>query len=237
MPKPFNVFISYSHDDIMLRKELDKHLSILKDKNIINVWTDNDISPGTEWEAQIEQQLDQAQIILLLVSADFLSSSFCQSREMAKAIARHNANTARVIPIIVRQVLWDIAEFAKLQALPRGSDNRPLPVMSWTQRDEAWTNVAQGIYDIAKELEQKENIVRAKRKRSLPKPQGPSRQLTLFISSPADVAEERQIVHHVVQMLNQDDAIGAQAQISIVSSDDSTSLSNGSSGYKALRKV
>lgn len=228
MPKPFNVFISYSHDDFALRKELDAHLSTLKDANIINVWTDSDISPGTEWEAQIDQQLEQAQIILLLVSADFLSSSFCQSREMAKAIARHNANTARVIPIIVRKAFWEITKFGKLQALPLSSDNRPLPVMSWERRDEAWANVAQGIYDIANELEQKEHVVRTNRKQRQPESSDPRRMLTLFISSPVDMAEERQIVHHIVQQLNQDEAIGRQAEIAIASSDERASLDNGS---------
>lgn len=156
MPKPFKVFISYSHDDIALRKELDKHLRILKDENIISTWTDSDISPGTEWEPQIKEQLNNAQIILLLISANFMASKFCRSVEMTKAIERHNANTARVIPIILRPVLWEIAPFGKLQALPLFSDNRPLPVISWPQRDDAFKNIALGINAIADELEQKE---------------------------------------------------------------------------------
>jgi TIR domain len=156
MPKPFSVFISYSHDDIALRKELDKHLSLLKDEKIISVWTDSDIRPGTEWEEQIREKLNSAQIILLLVSSNFLASSFCRSVEMTKAIERHKANTARVIPIILCPVLWEIAPFGKLQALPLASDNRPFPVTSWVQHHDAWKNIALGIYDIANELEQKE---------------------------------------------------------------------------------
>ncbi len=156
MPKPFNVFISYSHNDMALRKELDKHLSILRDEQIISTWTDSDISPGTEWEAQILEKLKQAQIILLLVSADFMASSFCQSVEMTQALERHKANTARVIPIILRPVFWEIARLSQLQALPLSAENRPLPVISWSQHDDAWTNVARGIYASALELEQQE---------------------------------------------------------------------------------
>ena len=159
MPKPFNVFISYSHEDIALRRELDKHLRTLKDAKIINIWTDSDIMPGTEWATQILANLNSAQIILLLVSADFLASSFCQSVEMTKALERHDANTARVIPIILRPSFWEIAPFGKLQALPLAADNRPLAVTSWPQRDNAWTNVVQGIYTIANDLEQKERGV------------------------------------------------------------------------------
>ena len=156
MPKPFRVFISYSHDDMALRKELDKHLRILKDENIISTWSDSDISPGTEWEPQIRKQLNDAQIILLLVSADFMASEFCRSVEMTKAIKRHKANTARVIPIILRSVLWEIPPFGKLQALPLFSDNRPLPVTSWPQRDDAFKNIVLGINRIADELEEEE---------------------------------------------------------------------------------
>ena len=155
MPKPFNVFISYSHDDIALRRELDKHLRTLRDAKIINIWTDSDIMPGTEWRTQILDNLNNAQIILLLVSADFLASDFCQSVELTEALKRHKANTARVIPIILRPTFWEIAPFGKLQALPLTANNRPLPVTSWSQRDDAWTTVVQGIYAIANDLEQK----------------------------------------------------------------------------------
>src|SRR5262249_49254579 len=151
MPKPFNVFISYSHNDTALRRELDKHLRTLKDAKIINVWTDSDIMPGTEWETQIRANLKSAQIILLLVSSDFLASEFCQSVELAGALERHKANTARVIPIILRPAFWEIAQFGKLQALPHTSDGRPLAVTSWSQRDDAWTNIVQGIYATANE--------------------------------------------------------------------------------------
>jgi hypothetical protein len=96
----YEVFISYSHRDKELRNELEKHLSNLKRQQIIASWYDGDISPGTEWEPQIMEHLRRAQIILLLVSADFMASDFCYSIEMTQAIARHDANQARVIPNI-----------------------------------------------------------------------------------------------------------------------------------------
>jgi len=139
-----------------LRKELDKHLSTLKDHNIISTWTDSDIGPGTEWEPQIREKLNNAQIILLLISANFTASEFCRRVEMGLAIKRHKANTARVIPIILRPVLWEIMPFSELQVLPLFSDNRPRAVTSWPQRDDAWKNIVLGIKDIADDLEQKE---------------------------------------------------------------------------------
>src|SRR5690348_15228223 len=111
----FEVFISYSHQDQALRTELEKHLSNLKRQHVITSWCDGDIIPGTEWEPEIMKRLKRAQIILLLVSVDFMASDFCYSTEMEEAIARHDANQARVIPILLRPTAWKGAPFAKLK--------------------------------------------------------------------------------------------------------------------------
>jgi len=111
----YKVFISYSHQDQTLRQKLDNHLSNLKQQNIITSWYDGDITAGTEWRSQIMQHLNNAQIILLLISDDFMASDFCYSIEMKQAIARHDANQARVIPIILRPVDWQGAPFEKFR--------------------------------------------------------------------------------------------------------------------------
>jgi hypothetical protein len=144
----YEVFISYSHQDQALRNELDKHLSNLKRQNRIASWYDGDINPGTDWKAQILEHLRKAQIILLLVSADFMASDFCYSIEMTQAIARHDANQARVIPILLRPTAWKGAPFANLQALP--SDNKA--VTSWPNQDEAFVNIAEGIQRVVEAL-------------------------------------------------------------------------------------
>lgn len=137
----FDVFISYAHEDLTYLKELEKHLANLKRQRIIASWYDGDIKPGTEWEAQIMERLNNSQIILLLVSADFINSDFCFGIELQQALARHDANQARVIPIIVRPVDWKGAPFAKLQALPTGAK----PVTRWPTHDDAFLNIVQGI--------------------------------------------------------------------------------------------
>src|SRR5260221_14091329 len=138
---PFSVFISYSHRDRELREELEKHLSTLKRQNIITAWYDGDMSPGTEWESQIIEHLNTDQIILLLISADFMASDFCYSVEMTQAIARHRANQARVIPIILRPTDWKGAPFAGLKVLPKDGK----PVTRWPTHDDAFANVVEGI--------------------------------------------------------------------------------------------
>src|SRR6266566_5217169 len=114
----FEVFISYSHQDQALRGELEKHLSNLKRQNVITSWYDGNIIPGTEWEPEIMKRLKRAQIILLLVSADFMASDFCYGTEMKEAIARHDTDQARVIPILLRPTDLKDAPFAKLKMLP-----------------------------------------------------------------------------------------------------------------------
>ncbi len=144
----FEVFISYAHEDQAFREELDKHLSNLKRQQLISAWYDGDIMPGTEWQPQIMHHLQTDQIILLLISADFMASDFCYSIEMTQAMDRHRANQARVIPIILRPTDWKGAPFAGIQALPKDGK----PVTRWPTHDDAFANVVEGIRAAIKDL-------------------------------------------------------------------------------------
>jgi hypothetical protein len=150
-PRPIEVLFSYAHEDEVLRDKLEKHLSSLKRNKRIVCWHDRNIRSGTEWRLDISENLDKADIILLLVSADFLDSDYCNTVEVARALERHDKKDARVIPVILQPVDWHDEKFAKLQALPR--DGRP--VARWSNIDEALLNVAKGIKDVVKELEEK----------------------------------------------------------------------------------
>src|SRR5256886_17213924 len=85
-------------------------------------WHDREITAGSEWANQISEHLESAQIILLLISPDFLASDYCHDVEMTRAMERHNNKEARVIPIILRPVDWEGAPFSKLQCLPRNAE-------------------------------------------------------------------------------------------------------------------
>src|SRR5258708_2988523 len=145
-----SVFYSYAHEDERLRRKLETHLGLLQQKGLIASWHDRNISAGTEWAHEINTHLNTAQIILLLVSASFLASKYCYSREMTRALERHEAGSARVIPIILRPVSWEHAPFSKLQALPTGA--RPITGRGWHNSDEAFADVAQGIGKVVEEL-------------------------------------------------------------------------------------
>src|SRR5437667_4034549 len=137
----FEVFISYSHKDRKFRDELATHLSNLRNLAVIREWDDGDMPPGTEWKTQIMHRLQTAQIILLLISADFMASKFCYGIELKEAIDRHDANQARVLPIILRPTDWEGAPFAKLKVLP--TDGKA--VTRWPTHDGAFVDVAEGI--------------------------------------------------------------------------------------------
>jgi tetratricopeptide (TPR) repeat protein len=142
------VFFSYSHKDEDLQNELLKHLALLKRQRVITAWHDRKIGAGKEWKNEIDEHLNTADIILLLVSSDFLASDYCYDVEVETAMKRHDDGEARVIPVILRPVDLKGVRFGKLQALPK--DARP--VTDWPNRDQAFLNVAEGIRVAAEEL-------------------------------------------------------------------------------------
>jgi hypothetical protein len=113
------IFFCYAHEDELMRSQLEKHLSIMKRQGQIVGWNDEEITAGRDWEKEVNIHLNTAQIILLLISSDFLDSDYCYSVEMKRALERHEAGEALVIPIILRPVHWADAPFGKLQALPK----------------------------------------------------------------------------------------------------------------------
>jgi hypothetical protein len=145
---PVEVFYSYAHEDEVLRNELEKHLSLLKQQGLIDAWHDREIGAGTEWQQEIDTHLNSAGIILLLISPDFMSSDYCSDIEVKRAMERHRAGAARVIPIILRRVDWHGAVFGKLQALPMDGK----PVSQWLDRDDAFYEIVKGIRKVIEEL-------------------------------------------------------------------------------------
>jgi len=142
------LFYSYSHRDDKLRDELEAHLKLLHRQGLINPWNDRCIAAGDEWKGKIDDNLEEADIILLLISVDFIASDYCYDIEMTRALKRHERGEARVIPIIVRDVNWHSAPFGKLQALPINGK----AVKTWQDRDMAWRVVAEGIETVVNEI-------------------------------------------------------------------------------------
>ncbi len=146
-----SVFFSYSHKDEDLRNELEVHLSGLKRQGVISTWHDRRITAGTELGSAIDVNLSAADVILLLVSPDFINSDYCYEKEMDRAMERHKSGVARVIPVILRPCDWHGLPFGKLLATPTDAK----PITKWPDRDEAFLNVVQAIKAALSELGQK----------------------------------------------------------------------------------
>ena len=150
LPK-VKLFYSYSHKDEAYREKLETHLSILRRNKYISEWHDRRIAVGNEWEEDINYNLEEADIILLLVSSNFLASDYCYDTETIRAIEKHQANESVVIPIIISPCLWQESEFSKLKSLPKDGK----AISTFNNEDEAWLQVAEGILGKVKEIKGK----------------------------------------------------------------------------------
>lgn len=135
------IFYSYSHRDESYRESLETHISILARRGQISSWSDRKLTAGEEWRKGIELEIQSADIVILLVSADFIASDFCYEKELQIAMDRHEQGNAIVVPVILRPCEWSEAPFAKLQALPKDAK----PISTWHNIDEAWLNVVSGL--------------------------------------------------------------------------------------------
>ena len=160
MPEPANpdtlpetcveIFCSYSHarQDEALRAAFAKSMTVWERKNVVRLWHDGRIPAGDNWASNIDEHLNSADIVVLLVSPDFLSSDFCYEKEMGRAFERMKNNEALVVPIILRECSWEETPIAGIQALPE----KGKPITLWPNRDQAWKNVADSLARRAREV-------------------------------------------------------------------------------------
>jgi TIR domain len=142
------LFLSYSHADADLRDQLEKHLSGLKRQGLISSWHDRRIMAGENVDETIDSHLDAAEIVLLLISPDFIDSDYCYEREMKRALERNAKGEARVIPVILRPCDWHDLPFGKLLATPKDGK----AITTWPNIDSAFLDVVTSIKSALKEL-------------------------------------------------------------------------------------
>ena len=145
------VFISYAHEDEPFKDKLDKMMAGMKRRGVIETWQDRLIEPGDDWYESIQTAMNDTDMALLLVSSDFIDSSFINNEEVPKLLKRRESEGMRVIPIIVRPCLWKSEPMLpKLNVLPK--DGKPVITFEKENgaRDQAWTDIAKAIEKIAK---------------------------------------------------------------------------------------
>lgn len=140
-----SLFFSYSHKDEDFRNEIETHLALLRRQGVISAWHDRRISAGSDFNAAISSELESAQIILLLISANFLASDYCFEVEMNRALEKHRDGSAVVIPVILHPCDWHSSPFGGLRATP--TDGKPISMHANLQ--EALAIVAKDIREVA----------------------------------------------------------------------------------------
>ena len=148
--QPVEILFSYTRADEELRQRLESHLAALKRKKRIICWHNRYIRAGLNWKSQINAHLETADIIVFLISPDFLDSDYCNDVEVKYALERSAQGLTCIVPVILRRADWKDEALAEFQALP--SDARP--VVEWPDIDVALYNVARGLKEIVAEIEQ-----------------------------------------------------------------------------------
>jgi len=142
------VFVSYSHLDEGERVRLDAHLAPLAREGLIELWCSRVIAPGSDWERDIAAGLADSDVVILLVTADFVASAYCFEKELAEALRRHHADGVRILPVLVKPVDFAHMPFGRFQTLPR--DLRP--ISTWDNADAAWLEVALGVRELVEDI-------------------------------------------------------------------------------------
>jgi len=142
-----DVFISYAEEDADYRDQLIKNLALLEQKAYINAWHEGLLEFGEEKEVVIQRKLEDADLILLLISADFLAADLSYEQALQAAYQRQKRKEVDIVPIIVRSADWEQADFARLPLiLPNGG--HPINSAHWNTSDEAYTNVVENLKEL-----------------------------------------------------------------------------------------
>ena len=150
------IFVSYSHKDVQLKNALLEHMASLFHEGVATAWHDREIVAGDAWSREIDNQLEIANVILLLISPSFLASRYCYGVELDRALARAREGEAVVIPILLRPADWKTSSFSHLQALPTNAQ----PITSWSNSDEAFLDVVTGLRAVLRARPSRENFDR-----------------------------------------------------------------------------
>jgi hypothetical protein len=193
---PLKVFVSYAHEDADFRKLLGGHLTSLVNERLIQVWHDRMLTPGTSFGDEIGARLDEADVVLLLISRAFLESQYCYSIEASRAVDRASRGETKVIPVILRPCDWRTAPFGeqktalgRFMAMPQ--DGRPIVDPAWQDRDYAFLNIAGSLRKLVEDLRRRDARAPADERAAAEPPRQPGSG-SASASAPASDADRSQ---------------------------------------------
>lgn len=148
---PIRIFISYSHKDEAYRETLETRLKVIGRLIPLDIWHDRRMLAGTKLAEKILEQLTLADVVLLLISPDFMASDYCFSKEMEEALRNYELNQGLPVPIIVRpDATWHLHQIGQHLALPRDGK----AISKWPDADDAWHDVSEGLRRLLADLAQ-----------------------------------------------------------------------------------
>ncbi len=157
-PTPKKIFLSYAHKDEQYKRELDTHFAALKRSGLIETWQDREIMAGEDWDKVIKEAIRQSDIVLLMLSPDFMASDYIWNTELPEA----KEHRPRIIPLFIRPCYFQETQFAiyKMQGLPGyegPKDNNDTAKTRWIvssdfpNRDEGYLKIVEGVIKSIKE--------------------------------------------------------------------------------------
>ncbi len=143
------VFLSYSHKNENEKNHLVKHLRGLERRGLFELWFDDKIEGGADWEQKIKSAMAEASVSILLISADFLDSDFIVGHEVPGFLERRNVDGLTVFPIIATPCVWEIHDWLR-QMNVRPKNGEPIWGANSSDRqiDATLTDIAKEIFDI-----------------------------------------------------------------------------------------
>lgn len=149
-----DVFIAYSQQDKHLMEQFKKQLSAAERIGLVDSWHDGEIGVGLDREEAAREAMEKAEIIVLLLSADFFASEYLYEKEMDQALDLASVKKARVIPVLLKECTWQLTPLAKLKVLPENA----IPVTNeyWKSPDRAFKQVVDKIINISNSIRQEQ---------------------------------------------------------------------------------
>jgi len=102
------VFISYAHKNQSWCERIKNYLNPHDD---IEVWTDQKLEYGDHWHDTISEKLEQSDVAILLISTDFLNSTFIKNSELPILLHSAKSKGVLIIPVIIEQCLFEFVTY------------------------------------------------------------------------------------------------------------------------------
>ncbi len=151
VPRLYRLFISYSSNDTATMKRLATHLEPLRKSGDIEMWYDHMIEPGTKWNNAIHQEMEKADVFVMLLSADFVASDYITAHEIPFALKKMESGKAHIFPIIVSDCLWEsaIPQLQQLKDFKEAEDkNSKKPEISLIDKNDQEKSLHQAVLSL-----------------------------------------------------------------------------------------